>query len=97
MRLAEDFGAPRFPPDVPGAVHGLPTERHEAGVRVCPDGDAVAWPKDEKLRGTKDIACNLNLAGDSVVDGSLIVDRIERHRCAGAEPTAHDSRSKRSS
>jgi hypothetical protein len=57
------------PPDVPGAVHRLPTERHKPGVRVCPDGDAVAWPKDEKLRGTKDIACNLNLAGDSV-DGS---------------------------
>src|SRR3990170_8677006 len=54
------------PPDVPGAVHGLAPEGHKAGVGFCPDGDAVTRPKDKQLPGAKDIARNLNLAGDCV-------------------------------
>jgi hypothetical protein len=36
-----------IPPDVPGSIHWLSTKRHEAGIGFCPDGDAVAGPKDE--------------------------------------------------
>ena len=73
-----------IPPDVPRAIHGLASERHEAGVRACPDGDAVSGPKHEQLRGSEDIACNLDLTGDRI-DGSLIVTWIERHRCTSAK------------
>jgi hypothetical protein len=44
------------------AVHGLSTECHKAGDSFCPDGDAVARPKDKQLRGAESIARSLDLA-----------------------------------
>ena len=67
-----------------GAIHWVSSKRHEAGISLCADGDAIAGPKHEQLRRAKGITGNLDLAGNGI-DASLIIEWIERHRRPGGK------------